>query len=100
MNIQVKVHELPKIIEYNTYFSNEQTQKDKKDGIGKLLKTLSGLYQTFLINMQVLKWSFTYKQHAREPPKIIAENLICDPFRPKFSILIPVLPKKCQKKWK
>ena len=29
-----------------------------------------------------------------DPPKIIAENSICDPYRPEFSRLMPVLPKK------
>ena len=38
-----------------------------------------GFFTTFL------KWSFTYKQDAWEPPKIIAEKSICDPYRPKFS---------------
>ena len=35
-----------------------------------------------------------------DPPKIIAENSICDPYRPTFSRLMPILPKKSRKKWK
>ena len=31
-----------------------------------------------------------------DSPKIIAENSIGDPYRPEFSILMPVLPKKKQ----
>ena len=31
-----------------------------------------------------------------DPPKIIPENSICDPYRPEFSRLMPVLPEKVE----
>ena len=46
---------------------------------------------------RALKWSLPMNNMHENPTEIIPEKSICDPYRLKFSRLMPVLPKKAGK---